>query len=164
MAAKDRIDRWLLSLGLIVVIIMMALSFMVRKDNIAAGSFHLDEAVVCDDLDDALSPIEPKEVFPAFTKQICLWFEYSRGRDGDVVDVLWFYEREDIQREEFRLLHPRGTKAFYLQMDDGSSLASGNYAITILCNGKIKAALHFVIESYHETDDPDAASDDEEME
>ncbi len=136
----------LILLGFFVLILIFFLSWSVRRDNIAAGSFRLDEIALCEELDDNMNPQERKSRFPGDTKQVCLWFEYARARDGDQLEVQWLFENEDIQRESFRLVHARGTRAFYLLREDGSALPPGEYSVSILCNGRTKGAERFEVE------------------
>jgi hypothetical protein len=150
----------LILLGLFVLILSFFLSWSARKDNVAAGSFRLDELVLCEDLDDGMNPLEKKESFTGDTKQVCLWFEFAKARDGDQLEVQWRFEGKDIQRESFRLTHSRGTRAFYLLREDGSALPSGVYAVSILCNGRIKGAERFDVDPPQEGL-PDDGKDDE---
>jgi hypothetical protein len=138
--------RPLILLGLFVLLLSFVLSWSARKDIVAAGSFRLGDVVLCDDLDDAMNPLEKKESFPGGTKQVCLWFEFTKARDGDQLEVRWRFEGEDIQRESFRLAHSMGMRAFYLLREDGSALPSGGYAVSILCNGRAKGVGRFKIE------------------
>jgi hypothetical protein len=138
--------RPLILLGLFVLVLAFFLSWSARKDNVAAGSFRLDEIVVCEDLDDSMNPLEKKESFPGSTKQVCLWFEFAKARDGDQLEVQWRFEGEDVQRESFRLAHSRGTRAFYLLREDGSALPGGAYEVSILCNGRVKGVGHFDVD------------------
>lgn len=154
---------YLIGLGVFVALLSIALSWSVIRDNVTAGSFHLDEVALCEDLDDSMGPLEKKSIFASDTKQICLWFEYSRARDGDQLEVIWKFEGEDIQNESFRLVYPRGTRAFYLLREDGSDLPAGMYSVTILCNSRHKGTERFVVETSDEEDDTEAVSGDEEI-
>ncbi|MDL2263240.1 hypothetical protein LJC31_01165 [Synergistaceae bacterium OttesenSCG-928-I11] len=136
----------LIALGLFVLVLVLLLSWNVRRDNIAAGSFRLDEVVLCEDLDDNMNPQERKTQFSGDTKQVCLWFEYAKARDGDQLEVQWQFGKDDIQRESFRLVHARGTRAFYLLREDGSALPPGMYVVSILCNGRTKGVERFEVE------------------
>lgn len=147
--------RSLVLLGIFAALVAVMLSISVRLDNVSAGSFRLDEITLCEDLDDNMSPQVPRDVFPGGTKQVCLWFEYGRARDGDQLEILWQFEREDIQRESFRLLHARGTRAFYLLREDGSALLGGEYAVTIFCNSRAKGTIGFTVEPPDESDGDD---------
>lgn len=132
-------------LGLFVLILVFLLSWSVRLDNVTAGSFKLDELVICDDLVDNMNPSAPISAFQGDTKQICLWFEYSKARDGDVLDVRWKFEGNDIQQESFRIAHSRGTRAFYLLREDGTQLNPGTYSVAIMCNGRMKSSREFKV-------------------
>ncbi len=136
----------LILLGFFALILVFFLSWSVRRDNIAAGSFRLDEIALCEELDDNMNPQERKSRFSGDTKQVCLWFEYARARDGDQLEVQWQFENDDIQRESFRLVHARGTRAFYLLREDGSALPPGVYGVSILCNGRAKGVERFEVE------------------
>ena len=152
----------LILLGLFVLVLAFLLSWSVRLDNVAAGSFRLDEIVLCEDLDDNMNPQERKTNFPGDTKQVCLWFEYAKARDGDQLEVQWKFEKDDIQRESFRLVHARGTRAFYLLREDGSALPSGTYTVSVLCNGRTKGVERFEVEPAQE--DPEGLFEEEDAE
>lgn len=141
-------------LACLTVLLVCALSWSVRVDNVAAGSLRLEDVVLCEDLDDSFAPLEGTDVFPGQIKQICLWFEFTRARDGDLLEILWKYEGEDIQREELRAAYHSGSHAFYLLREDGSPLPAGEYSVVIFCNGKMKRTERFTVELSEDSEQP----------
>lgn len=133
----------LVLLGVFVIILMFLLSWSFRNDNVLAGSFRLDDIQICDELDDNMKPLRIDRNLPADSRQVCLWFNYSKARDGDTLEILWKNDERIIQKDSFRLSEPNGFRAFYLLREDGSLLPSGNYSITLLCNGREKKIEQF---------------------
>lgn len=138
--------RNLIALAVITIILVAVLSFQIRNDNVIGGAFRLDDIALCEDLDDNFGPTGKKELFDADARQVCLWFEYSRARDGDMIEVVWQFNGEDIQSESFRLIHQRGARAFYLIREDGSALPPGHYSVSLLCNGRSRSSLSFFVD------------------
>ena len=64
--------------------------------------------------------LHPGKDFPGGSKQVCLRFNYSKGRVGDSLKVVWNYEGRSIQEDVFRISEPKGFKAFCLLREDGS--------------------------------------------
>lgn len=149
-------------LALLTVAIVIILAYTVRTDNIAAGSLRLDTLLVCEDIDDDMTPIGEKNVYPGDIRQVCLWFEFSRGRDGDQLDVTWQHEGENIQKESFVISQRRGSRVFFLIREDGSELLEGHYTAVIRCNGKMKGSVDFIVEhSEFLSDEEDEVEDDD---
>lgn len=157
-ASANNEARSILLIGFFVVVLVFLLSWSVRLDNVTAGSFRLDELVVCDDLDDNMNPNVAMNNFPGDTKQVCLWFEYSKARDGDMLDIRWRFDGNDIQHESFRIVHARGTRAFYLLREDGAPLPAGTYSVELMCNGRTKSVREFTVAK-----PPEPVSADETM-
>jgi hypothetical protein len=137
---------FLLLLGIALVVLIFLLSRSFRADNIVAGPFQIEEIQICEELDDAMRPIQIHEGrFPGGTKQVCLWFRYSKARTGDMLEIQW--EREDylIQRETMRVTASEATRAFYLMKEDGQELPGGYYRVLLFCNGREKAVERFTI-------------------
>lgn len=137
----------LVLLGVFVVILMAILSWSFRVDRVLAGSFRLDDFQICEELDEEMLPVAPSDSISGETRQICLWFQYSRAREGDFVDIVWRREENNIQKETFRLGDSKGTRAFFLLKQDGSEFHPGAYSVAIHCNGREKAVKRFVVEA-----------------
>ena len=136
----------LVLLGLFVVVLMVILSWSFRVDRVLAGSFRLDDFQICEELDEDMTPVNPGDRLPGEARQICLWFQYSRAREGDFVDIVWRREGSSIQKETFRLGDSKGARAFFLLKQDGSEFPPGAYSVAIHCNGREKATKHFVVD------------------
>jgi hypothetical protein len=135
----------LLTMGLFVIVLMICLSWSFRASNFVAGTFRLDSVRICEELDDNLEPVSADKNMPAESQQVCLWFQYSKARNGDSVEISWYLNEHILQRETVRLSQPKGTRAFYLLREDGSALESGFYTVFIACNGKERGVENFTI-------------------
>jgi hypothetical protein len=135
------------ALGFFVAGLMVFLSLSFRTDNVIAASFRLDAVQICEELDDGLRPVNPRPNLPGGAKQACLWFEYSRAREGDSLEILWSYDGKAIQADSYRLQEPEGTRAFYLLRDDGTSLPGGAYSVAISCNRRERWLERFSVET-----------------
>jgi hypothetical protein len=134
-------------MGFFVAGLMVFLSMSFRADNVIAASFRLDDVQICEELDDGLRPVNPGAVLSGDAKQACLWFEYSRAREGDSLEILWNFDGRAIQKDSYRLQEPEGTRAFYLLRDDGTSLPGGAYTVSISCNGRERRLERFSVEA-----------------
>lgn len=142
---------------------MAFLSWSFRTDNILAGSFRIDDIQICEELDENMKPVQVTGNFAGDAKQACLWFEYSRARVGDVLEIVWQLEETTIQKDSFRLSHEKGAKAFYLMKEDGSALLLGKYTVKINCNGREKKTLGFTVDGdAGDAEDSDAQADEDE--
>ena len=137
----------LVALGFFVAGLMIFLSLSFRADNVIAASFRLDDVRICEELDDSLRPVNPGAALPGDAKQACLWFEYSRAREGDALEILWSFHGRAIQKDSYRLQEPEGTRAFYLLREDGTSLPGGAYTVEISCNGRGRRMEYFSVAS-----------------
>jgi hypothetical protein len=135
----------LILLALFVVALMLFLSLRLRADNVIAASFRLDDVRICEELDGELMPVNPGAVLPAEAKQACLWFQYSRARDGDSLEIFWNYDGQAIQKDSYRLAEPEGIRAFYLLREDGAVLPGGEYSVAIFLNGRERRAERFSV-------------------
>lgn len=133
----------LVLLGVFILVLMFLLSWSFRVGNVVAGSFQVDNVQICDELDEKMNPLHPGKDFPGGSKQVCLRFNYSKGRVGDSLKVVWNYEGRSIQEDVFRISEPKGFKAFCLLREDGSSLPSGGYSVEIFCNGRERSVQVF---------------------
>lgn len=159
--SRHKEGRSLIILGVFVLVLMFLTSWSFRAGSVIAGSFQVDDILICEELSGDMRPLPTSGDLAEGLKQICLWFSYSRAREGDVLELSWRYGDETIQRDSFRLAERNGMRAFYLLREDGSSLPSGDYAVTLFCNGREKIAEAFHIRSDGlEDDDADATDED----
>lgn len=160
--------RALLMLGALAVVLMLLTSWSFRAGNVIAGSFRVDDMMICEELSGDLRPLPLAAGLTEGLSQVCFWFEFSRAREGDVLEIVWKFDGETIHRESFRLAETDGGRAFYLLREDGSPLPAGEYDVTLFCNGRERASEVFRIrpddagtddEGSEEEDDDEAAED-----
>jgi len=132
-------------LGVLVLVLVVCVSWSFRKSNFIEGSFKIDEVQICEELDENLQPMNVDRNMPSSSTQVCIWFSYSSARRGDLIEITWYRGESMIQREMLRLAEPKGVKAFYLLREDGSSLESGFYSVSISCNGREKMTENFTV-------------------
>jgi hypothetical protein len=125
---------------------MVFLSLSLRADNVIAASFRLDDIQICEELDDEMKPVNPAPNLLAGAKQVCLWFEYSRAREGDLLEIYWSFGDQKVQKDSYRLFEPSGMRAFYLLKEDGASLPEGAYSVALHCNGRERKVQRFNVE------------------
>jgi hypothetical protein len=125
---------------------MIFLSLSFSADNVITASFRLDDVQICEELDDDLNPINPGTALSGGAKQVCLWFKYSRAREGDVIEIVWELDGRMIQKDSYRLQESEGTRAFYLLKEDGGVLPGGVYSARVACNGRERRMERFSIE------------------
>jgi len=145
--SKRREGRNLIILGVFVLVITVFTSWSFRAGSVVAGSFQVDDLLICEELSGDMRPLPTGGGFSDGLKQICLWFSYSRARDGDMVEIHWALGDELIHRESYRIAGQSGIRAFYRLREDGSSLPAGDYKVTLFCNGREKLAEIFRIRS-----------------
>jgi hypothetical protein len=149
----------LILLALVVVALISASSLSFRANGIVAGSLKLDDIQICEELDDKMKPVNIEDVLPVGVKQACLWLSYSRAREGDSIEVLWKHEESPIYEHSYRLFAKKGVRAFYLMRDDGETLRSGLYSVSVLCNGKKNVVKQFTVLAL--SDDINSGADDD---
>jgi hypothetical protein len=137
----------LLLLGLFVVVLIILSSWSFRADNVIAGSFRLNDIQICEELDDDMKPVSADVPLSGGATQACLWFDYSRAREGDSLEIVWSFGERKIQRDSYRLSESSGVRAFYLMRDDGAPLPAGEYSVAIFCNGRERGVEFFRVDA-----------------
>jgi hypothetical protein len=137
----------LILIGVFVIVLMAFLSWSFHASNTIAGSFKLDEVTICEELDEYMRPVSADRNMPPDAQQVCLWFSYSRARNGDSLEILWYLNEQSIQKETVRIPDESGIKAFYLLKEDGSTLDPGFYSVLINCNGRERGVENFTVAS-----------------
>lgn len=146
MSARSHQSTSLIALGGFAVLLTLLLAWSFRADNVIAGSFRLNDVQICEELDDDMKPlVRGASILQPGATQACLWFQYSRAREGDQLEIVWNFEENPIQRDSFRIQETRGTRAFYLMKDDGSALPSGSYEVLLVCNGREQERRSFTV-------------------
>lgn len=136
----------LIALGVFVLILLFFLSWGFRSGNVIAGSFQVDDIQICEDLDDSMMPVRSGVVLPGGASKVCVWFKYSKAREGDSLEIAWRQGARTVQKDIFRITKPKGVRAFYLMKEDRSPLPPGEYEVELICNGKKKTARDFTIQ------------------
>jgi len=121
---------FLLLVGL-AIFSLIAVSFGAIRSKKAAGSFEIHNIVLCDEVDGGIKPVGVGSAFSYGTRQLCLWFEYSRAGDDENIRVRWYYRGRPIHSQEVVLDPGSGAKAFCLLLEDGSPLPKGSYSVRI---------------------------------
>lgn len=142
---RRREARLFVAMGAVIVLLVFLTSWSFRAGSIIAGSFQVDDLLICEELSGDMRPLPDRGDLKEGVKQVCLWFSYSGARKGDMLELSWQYGGETIQKELFRLDNPGGVRAFYLLREDGSPLPTGDYAAALLCNGRKKTTEIFYI-------------------
>lgn len=141
----------LIALGVFVLVLLFFLSWGFRSGNFIAGSFQVDDIQICEDLDDSMMPVRRGIVLPGGTSKVCIWFKYSRAREGDSLEIVWRHGARTIQKDIFRITKPKGVRAFYLMKEDRSPLPQGDYEVELICNGKKKTVREFTVQEIKKT-------------
>ncbi|MDR3253962.1 MAG: hypothetical protein LBT31_00145 [Synergistaceae bacterium] len=142
---REQVKKLLL-LAVMIIFLMFFLFWSFRADDVIAGSFRLGDIQICEELDDKMMPMNAGTTLPGSAKQVCLWFDYSKARVGDSLEIIWKFDARRIQKDSFRLSESGGVRAFYLLKEDGSELPPGAYAVTIFCNGSERGGERFIVE------------------
>ncbi|SMG36077.1 hypothetical protein [Dethiosulfovibrio salsuginis] len=114
------------------------------------GSFRLDEAVVCIDVDDSAIPWGVGNRFEFGVRQLCVLLGYSGG-DDDMVRFSWFF-RGQLVHEEIQILDDESNyRMFYILREDGSPLPVGSYSVQIDVNERKARKMAFSVEPSDES-------------
>ncbi|MDR3321075.1 MAG: hypothetical protein LBS93_01395 [Synergistaceae bacterium] len=148
----------LLLLALFVVFLMIFLFWSFSAGDIIAGSFRLGDIQICEELGDNMVPVNAGTTLPGGAKQVCLWFDYTKARVGDALEIVWKFGERRIQRDSYRLPASGGVRAFYLLKEDGSPLPAGSYSVEIFCNGRERGGESFFVTP--SSDDVEFADDE----
>lgn len=140
-----RNENFFLLLVSCVIVALLALSVGAVRSNRAAGAFEIHSVMLCDEVDDQLRPVGASSGFSYGTRQLCLWFDYSRASGGDDVRVQWYYRGRPIHSESTRLPPGNGAKAFCILVEDGSPLPRGFYSVRVSMYDRIFSDVSFVI-------------------
>ena len=127
----SRSSRMFLIMVGFAVVVLIATSFCAIRSRKAAGSFEIHNIVVCDEVDGDMRPVGTASAFSYGTRQLCLWFDYSRAGDGENLRVRWYFRGRPVQSQEVVLEPGGGAKAFCLLLEDGSPLPTGPYSVRI---------------------------------
>ncbi len=136
--------RPLLLLGAAVVVIVISAVICLRA-GLFGGSFSIDNAVVCIELDRNRRPHKVRQSVQYGVRQVCLWFQYSSAPEGNHLEISWYYEDEKVLSESLKLMTEDGMRAFYLLQEEGTPLPAGKYRVTISSATKVLSSLDFEI-------------------
>ncbi len=141
----SRSGQFFLAMVGIAILSLILLSFGAIRSKKAAGSFEIHNIVLCDEVDGGMTPVGVGSVFSYGTRQLCLWFDYSRAGYGENVKVKWLYRGRPIHSQEVVLEPGNGVKAFCLLLEDGSPLPKGAYSVRISLFDRVFSNTRFEI-------------------
>lgn len=136
--------RPLVFLGLSVIILLL-LSAWSLKGGFLGASFRIERAVICRELSGDRQPVGIGSSIPYGSRQICLWFSYSSASEGSRITVSWYYGKELVLSESFKLMAENGERAFYLLREEGTPLPVGAYRVTVSTPTKTLSEIKFSV-------------------
>jgi len=132
----------LIFLGALVVLLILLSAWSLRGGTFVK-SFRIENAVVCQELDENRQPLNVRQNVPYGSRQICLWFKYSSASEGSRVQVSWRYGKDLVLTESLKLMTKDGVRAFYLLREDGTPLPVGAYTVTVSTPAKKWSEIKF---------------------
>lgn len=111
------------------------------------GDLEIEEAHICEDVDEDLNPVGIKDVFNYGVKRVCLYFKY-RYSDGEkiLLRIRLYYEGIFVYQDSYSLDKEEGKRAYYFFLSSGEPLPRGSYEVRLMFKGKVIKALPFRIE------------------
>lgn len=137
-------NRPLIFLGIAIILLFLSV-IMSLKAGPFKSSFHVEEILICQELDGSRQPLRVGNSIPYGARQLCLWLKYVSAREGSYIEVSWFYEKEVILSERVGLTAKDGVRAFYLLREEGDVLPRGNYSVTVSTSSKQRSEISFHI-------------------
>lgn len=136
--------RPLAILGFIVILLLLLVTWSMKVGPFS-GSFKIEKAVICQELDDERRPVKAGSSIPSGSRQICLWLQYSSAREGSHLEVSWYFGDELVLSEPLKLMTKNGVRAFYLLREEGSPLPVGSYRVTVSTPAKVWTDIKFEV-------------------
>ena len=131
------------------VLSALLLGWALRGSGIVASCEVLDVSV-CEELDEQLRPLGGGSPFSFGIRQLGVRFRFRLARQGESLQVRWFYQNHLIHEESLSVESSEGTRAFYLVREDGAPLPVGEYGVTISEGGRQAFRLDFSVEDPQE--------------
>lgn len=109
------------------------------------GTFRVDDAFVCVDVDDSAVPWGVGDRFGFGVRQLCLLLDYSGGEGEDMARFRWYF-KDQLVHEELQVLdHGANCRMFYILREDGSPLPAGTYEVRVDVNGRMARRIPFSV-------------------
>jgi len=110
------------------------------------GEFQIEEAYVCSDVTEELTPINISNRFEYGIEKVCLLFKYRYSDGGTaLLRIRWYYEGVFVFQNSYYLESGEGKRAFYFFLSSGKPLPKGIYEIRMMFKGKVIKSLLFEI-------------------
>lgn len=127
------------------VLSALLLGWALRGSGIVANC-EIHDVSVCEELDEQLRPIGGGSPFCFGIRQLGVRFRFRLARQGESIQVRWFYQNHLIHEEALSVEASEGVKAFYLVREDGAPLPVGDYHVSVAEGGRQAFRLDFSIE------------------
>lgn len=109
------------------------------------GTFRVEDAFVCLDVDDSAVPWGVGDTFGYGVRQLCLLLDYAGGEGEDTARFQWYF-KDQLVHEELQVLDSgKNCRMFYILREDGSPLPPGSYEVRVDVNGRIARRIPFYV-------------------
>lgn len=117
------------------------------QEVLKKGPSEIEEAVLCKNTDSNYAPIDPTDIFPSGTNEICMSIKFKNFTSKDSLKVVWRYieTEEEINTQEFNPQEPcSGYHSFNLKIAEG--FPSGTYNVKLYFNGDLYKSSDFKVQ------------------
>ena len=127
--------------------VLTLLSFwVVRQSSVRPGeSFMISNVTINVDLHDRRFLTGTVSRFPYGSRQVCLYFDYSRVEEDGEIQVVWRWGDKVVQSETYPLPAPSGSRMYCLLQESGVPLPRGKYTVDILYRSETIPEFRFEI-------------------
>ncbi len=136
--------RPLIFLGFSVILLLLLVTWSLKVGPFGS-SFRVEQALICQELNDNRNPLYVSNSIPYGSRQICLWLQYSSAREGSHLEVSWYYGKDLVLSEPLKLMTKNGVRAFYLLREEGTPLPVGSYRVTVSTPDKVWSDIKFEV-------------------
>ncbi len=109
------------------------------------GTFRVEEAFVCVDVDDSAIPWGVGDRFGFGVRQLCVLLDYSGGEGEDMARFRWYFKGQLVHEELQVLDDGANCRMFYILREDGSPLPVGPYSVQVDVNDRIARKIAFSV-------------------
>jgi hypothetical protein len=127
--------------------VLLLLSFWVIRRNSTkpSDSLMIHNVVIATEVDNRLRLTGTLSRFPYGSRQVFLYFDYSRAARGSELRIRWFTGEQLVQADTYALNASSGSKVYCLLRENGQILPKGSYSISILNNSEHLSDFRFEI-------------------
>jgi hypothetical protein len=127
--------------------VLLLLSFWVIRSNSTkpSDSLMIHNVVIATEADNKLRLTGTLSRFPYGSRQVFLYFDYSRAMRGSELRIRWFTGEQLVQADTYPLNASSGSKVYCLLRENGQILPKGSYSISILNNSERLSDFRFEI-------------------